>query len=234
MALVHRKPLVPVIQCVGPEDLAEGASTGPYISLADYRSGWFYIMIGDVAGATSAVTLYQATDYSGTGAKALEFDNHCRSGQRLKFTGRSATNFSLGETITGGSSGNTAYVAKISSDELVVVILTGSTTWTDAETITGGTSGATATVSGTGQDEDILVELTTASDTFNTLAITFKTYAIFVDDSMLDVANGFDHVQIRLADASSTETQGCAIFIPDKPRMAVYPAVSTLYTQKTD
>jgi hypothetical protein len=76
--------------------------------------------------------------------------------------------------------------------------------------------------------------MTTGSNTFNTLAVTFKHYAIMVADTMLDGDNDFDHFQVLLADASSSETQGsvmCDLFIP---RIRVYPAISALGTQKTD
>jgi len=226
--------LTPSVQCIGPEDLSEGASTSPWISLADHRLGIVHILIGDLAGATSAVTLLQATDASGTGSKTLAFANHFQYGQKLAFTGRSAANFSLEETITGGTSGNTAIVKEISSDHLWIATITGSTTWTDTETITGGTSGATASADGTGSDEDVPLKMTTTSNTFNTLAITFKHYAIMVDDTMLDGDNDFDHFQVLLADASASETQGVAICNLFNPRIRAYPAISTLGTQKTD
>jgi len=226
--------MTPSVQCIGPEDLSEGASTSPWISLADHRLAVVHILIGDLAGATSAVTLLQATDTSGTGSKTLAFANHFQYGQKLLFTGRSAANFSLEETITGGTSGNTAMVKEISSDHLYIATLTGSTTWTDTETITGGTSGATASASGTGTYEDTPLKMTTGSNTFNTLAITFKHYAIMVADTMLDGDNDFDHFQVLLADASASETQGSVMADLFLPRIRVYPAISAIAAQKTD
>lgn len=226
------------VQCIGPEDLSEGASTSPWISMADYRLAVFHIMIGDLAGATSAVTLKQALDASGTGSKALNFPNHFQYGQKLAFTGRSAVNFAVGETITGGTSSHEATVVEVSSDYLwIATTVAGSgtgTTWTDGETITGGTSGATAAVDGTGSDEDVPLKLTTTSNTFNTLAITFKHYAIMIDDTMLDGDNDFDHIQLLMADASAAETQGMAMCTLHNGRIEVSPAISTLGTQKTD
>jgi len=104
----------------------------------------------------------------------------------------------------------------------------------DGESITGGTSGATATCSGTGTDEDIMLKLTTTSDTFNTLALTFLRYAITIDASMLDVANGFNHFQLLMGDAGSSETQACAIFIPRDMKISKYPAASLIGAQKID
>lgn len=226
--------LIPSVQCIGPEDLSEGASTSPWISLADHRLAEVHILIGDLAGATSAVTLLQATDVIGTGSKTLAFSNHFQYGQRVNFTGRSPANFTLEETITGGTSGNTAVVKEVSSDHLYVATLTGSTTWTDTEEITGGSSGATADVSGTGTYEDTPLKMTTTANTFNTLAVTFKHYAILVDDTMLDGDNDFDHFQVLCADASAAETQGVVLCNLSQPRIRVYPAISAIGAQKTD
>jgi hypothetical protein len=224
-------PLAPIPLLIGPEDLSEGASASNWISLANYRGAFVLINIGDLAGATSAVTFDQATDNSGTGSKTLSFTKYYQSGQRLVIGTVSGT-FSEDETITGGTSTLTATVIKVSNDELVIAPVTGGTTWTDGETITGGTSAATAVVSGTGTDEDIWVEMTASSDTFNTLAVTFKQYLIPITDDMLDVDNGFDHFQLDMGDASASETQGCAVAILFEPRISSYPAVSAIAAQK--
>lgn len=66
----------------------------------------------------------------------------------LVVTGISGT-FTAGETITGGTSGDTAVLVSIDvgAGKLYLETITGD--FTDTETITGGTSGATATASGT-------------------------------------------------------------------------------------
>lgn len=229
MPLVHPTLLKPFVLLIGPEDLSEGASTSIWVSLADCIGGTIYISIGDLAGATSAVTLLQATDNSGTGSKALAFDNHFQNGQRIAI-GTQVGTFVLNEVGTFDS-GATCTIRKISSDELTVTPLTGDTTQVDAETITGA-GGATAVVSGTGTDEDIMVKLTTTSDTFNTLALTFKTYAITIHDSMLDTDNDFDHFALVMGDASASETVGSAVFVPDAMRIEKYPQVSLIGAQK--
>jgi len=224
-------PMNTVVQLIGPEDLSEGASSSLWVSMENYRSAEIHIFAGDLVGAGSAVTLDQATDNSGTGTKTLGFTKYYRTGQRIVI-GTVVGTFVAGETVTGGTSTNTAAVVKVSSDELFVSFLTNSTTWTDAETITGGTSGATAVVSGTGTDEDTLAEVTAASDTFTTIAVTFKHYMIPIDSSMLDVANDFTHFQLDMGDAAASETQAVAFAIMMEPRISKYPQVSAIGAQK--
>jgi len=67
------------------------------------------------------------------------------SGRYIPVTSASGT-FTVGETITGGSSGATASVLAVSAenDYVLTGAITGS--FTDGETITGGSSGATATL----------------------------------------------------------------------------------------
>lgn len=224
-------PLNVVVQLIGPEDLFEGASSSAWVSFENYRSAEIHIFVGDLAGGAAAVTLDQATDNSGTGTKTLGFTKHYVTGQRISI-GTVVGTFSEGETITGGTSANTAAVVKVSSDELFVSFLTGTTTWTDTETITGGTSGATAVVSGTGTDEDTVGAVATGSNTFSTIAVTFKHYVIPLDSSMLDVDNDFTHFQLDIAQAAASETQGVAFAIMMEPRISKYGQVSTIGTQK--
>ena len=228
MGLVHETLMKPFVQLVGPMDINSTGKSSIWVSLADYRGGVIYISVGSAAGAASAVTINQATDNSGSGSKYLDFDNHYQNGQRIVI-GTVVGSFVLDETGTYDST-DTCKIRKISSDELVVTPLTGDTTQVNAETITGA-GGATAIVSGTGTDEDIMVKLTTTSYTFDTLALTFKTYAIAIDNTMLDVANGFDHFQLAMADPSSS-TIVSAIFLPSDPRISKYPQVSMIAAQK--
>lgn len=217
----------PVIQAVGPEDLYTAANDGTYVNMRNYRSMEIWIQIGDVAGGAAAVTVEQATSHAAAGEKAVAFTKYYQTGQKLKFTGQSGT-FSVGETITGGSSSNTATIIKISSGHLIIATLTGSTTWTDGETITGGTSSATATVSGTGEAEDTMVEKVASSNTFSTLAVTFKQYMIPIDAEMLDVAGGFDWVHVKIAQAATGSTVGGAFYVMKEARHRVYPQVTAL------
>jgi hypothetical protein len=66
----------------------------------------------------------------------------------LVVTGISGT-FTVGETITGGTSSDTAVVVSVDTGEGKIYIEALDGDFTNGETITGGTSGATATMSGT-------------------------------------------------------------------------------------
>lgn len=67
-------------------------------------------------------------------------------GGTLTMTVASSANFSISETLTGGSSGATCQVtSKPTSTSIAITIPTG--TFTNGETLTGGTSGATTTLS---------------------------------------------------------------------------------------
>jgi hypothetical protein len=215
-----------IVQGSGPEDWTTATNNGTYISLKDYPYCDVHIFNGDVAGGTPAVTVTQAQDTSGTGAKALTFTKYFRPGQKLVIGSVSGT-FSSGETVTGGTSSNTAKVVKISSDHLWVATLTGTTTWTDGETLTGGTSGATATLSGTGQDEDVCLEETASSNTFDLLAITNKHWIVPVDASMLDQDNDFDCIRVNVAQASGSHL-GAAVYHMKDSRYQKYPQQSVL------
>lgn len=70
--MVDNSQAVPLIP---PKDYngVASATTDPYVSLKNYNAITFYIQLGAWAGGTGAVTLLQATDVSGTGAKALAF-----------------------------------------------------------------------------------------------------------------------------------------------------------------
>lgn len=56
-----------------PKDITGAAQTGDWVSLKHARRMAICILKGAWAGGTSAVTLEQATDASGTGAKSLAF-----------------------------------------------------------------------------------------------------------------------------------------------------------------
>lgn len=236
MQFGFERPMFPIVQLIGPEDLSDGASASVWVSMENVHYGIIVLSLGDLAGAGAAITLDQATDSSGTGTKTLEYDYLYQSGQKLLFTGRSATNFLVGDTVIGGSSNNQGYVVKVGNGALWVVITTAGsgtgTTWTDNEALTASGSGASATMDGTGTDEDILLQMAVTSDTYDIDTLAFKNYVIFIDHTMFDADNDFNHFQLDIADASSVETIGSAIFIPLSMRTNVYPQVSLIGTQK--
>jgi len=198
------------------------------VNLKDYGHGTFLFFAGESAD-DAAITFKQATSATGTSSKTLAYTEYWSTGQRLNIGTVSGT-FSAEETITGGTSGLTAYVHTISSDHLLIIPLTGGTTWTTGETLTGGTSAATAVLSGTGQDEDILLDRT-CSSTFTYPSVTFKTYAVEIDAESLDADNGFDWVQANVANPGGASI-GCGVWILSQPKRRGVPMPSAISTQK--
>ena len=74
-------------------------------------------------------------------------------GTMLTYTNVITTAFTLGEQITGGTSGATAYVANVQSEPKRIYIVGKTGTFQASETITGGSSGATATLDSGGSFE---------------------------------------------------------------------------------
>lgn len=211
------------------QDLNDAAVGSEWIDMANYGHATVYISVGDTAGATFTVTLNEATSNAGAGEQTLAYTKYYSTGQRLNINTVSGT-FAVGETITGGTSGLTAYVHTISSSYMLVIPLTGGTTWTTTETLTGGTSAATAVLDGTGQDEDILLDRT-ASSTFTVPAVTYKTYAIEIDAASLTDADGYQFFQVDLSDPGmATIASGCIIL--SQPRYRGLPMESSLGAQK--
>ena len=66
--------------------------------------------------------------------------------------------FTVGETVTGGTSGETAVVVSYTTGKIIVNTVSGS--FTDGETITGGTSGRTATLDSSNSNDIRDIQLT--------------------------------------------------------------------------
>ncbi len=213
---------------MAPQDF-NGAATGSvWVDLANYAHATFIFMAGESAD-DAAITFKEAKDTSGTGGQTLAYTKYFSTGQKLLIGSVSGT-FSVGETITGASSSLTAYVHTVSSSYLLIIPVTGGTTWTSGESISGGTSGASAVVSGTGQDEDILLDRT-ASSTFTYASVTFKTYAVEIDADSLTIADGYHCIQANIANPGGASI-GAGIFILSGPRHRGVPMPSAIGTQK--
>ncbi|MDO8716404.1 MAG: hypothetical protein Q7J73_06305 [Dehalococcoidales bacterium] len=213
---------------MAPQDLNGNATGSAWIGLTHYGHATFFFLTGESAN-DAAVTFKQATSATGTGSKTLAYTKYWSNGQKLMIGTVSGT-FVAAETITGGTSNLTAYVHTVSSGHMLVIPLTGGTTWTDGETITGGTSGATAVMSGTGQDEDIMLDRT-CSSTFTYPSVTFKTYAIEIDGEDMDVENGYDFVQANIADPGGASISAGMWFLSFPDRRGI-PMTSAIGTQK--
>lgn len=67
-------------QVIAPVDINGAGATSFWVSLSRHGLATFLIQKGAWAGGTPAVTLQQATDVAGTGAKALAFDTYYLKG----------------------------------------------------------------------------------------------------------------------------------------------------------
>lgn len=90
-----------------------------------------------------ALQMYQEYHFDGV---EKTFFKHQVTGSKLKLNLPIATNFTVGETITGGSSGATAKIFSLDGQYITVEESKGD--WTTSESITGAVSGYTASLSG--------------------------------------------------------------------------------------
>ena len=91
-----------------------------------------------------ALQFWQEYHFDGT---ERTYVKHQLTGSTVNLQASLASNFSVGEKITGNSSGATAFVRSLDGNDISVEKTTG--VWTASETITGNTSGYTATLSST-------------------------------------------------------------------------------------
>ena len=123
-------------------------------SNAEIISGFtYYCQIGFAAtGGSKIRSLNSSNSYGEYGVYSAGFDasetpnTGAVSGTMLNYVGVLATDFTLGEQITGGTSGATAYVVNVQAEPKVIYIVSKTGTFLANEVITGGTSGATATL----------------------------------------------------------------------------------------
>ena len=91
-----------------------------------------------------ALQFWQEYHFDGT---ERTYVKHQLTGSTVNLQASLASNFSVGEKITGNTSGATAIVKALDGNDISVEKTTG--TWTASETITGNESGYTATLSST-------------------------------------------------------------------------------------
>jgi len=210
-----------------------GAVSGDIISMKNYQHCDIRIAVGASPGGTVAVTLDKSAAVAAATAE-LAFTKFFSSGLKLNITGKSGaftadSDYTAGDTITGGTSNATAVVYKDMGTYLLCHSHNG-TAFTDAETITGGTSGATATVDGTLYDEDIMLPRVTASATtytFTIPAVADQVYVIPVGAS--DLGDGYNCLQLEMAAPSAGTVTYDATYILSGPRYAGTPMPTAIY-----
>ena len=121
---------------------------------AEIISGFtYYCWIGFAAtGGSKIRSLNSSNSYGEYGVYSAGFDSSENPntgsvvGTMLTYTGVLGTDFQLGEVITGGTSGATAYVANFQAEPKVIYIVGKVGTFQPNEVVTGSSSGATATL----------------------------------------------------------------------------------------
>ena len=113
---------------MAPQDLNGAATGSAYIDLTNYGHATFVFMAGESATA-AAITLKEAKDTAGTGGQALAYTKYFSNGQKLLIGSQTGT-FTVGETITGGTSAATAVVSGTGQDEDIMLDRTCSSTFT--------------------------------------------------------------------------------------------------------
>ena len=121
---------------------------------AEIISGFtYYCQIGFAAtGGSKIRSLNSSNSYGEYGVYSAGFDatetpnTGTLVGTMLNYTGTLTTDFTLGEQITGGTSGATAYVINFQTEPRVLYIVQKSGTFQANEVVTGSASGATATL----------------------------------------------------------------------------------------
>jgi hypothetical protein len=113
----------------------------------------YYCQIGYAAtGGSKIRSLNSSNSYGEYGVYSAGFDSSetpntgTVTGTMLQYVNVLTTEFTLGEQITGGTSGATAYVVNFQAEPKVLYIVGKSGTFQANEVVTGGTSGATATL----------------------------------------------------------------------------------------
>lgn len=131
----------------------------------------------------------------------------CKVTAKVDYENIASGPFTVGETITGGTSGATALVVGLDTDALLTGTIT-SGPFTVGETITGGTSGATAEVVGD-SDNGVLYDDPTNRSTPYAHAAAPLGYGFMrdgnVEDLLASVAMGAEIEQARIDLAGTTQ-----------------------------
>lgn len=150
------------------------------------------------------------------------------SGKYLPISSANGT-FTVGETITGGSSGATATVVIDGGSEFLL-LSGGSGTFTAGETVTGGTSGKTATV--TTYAATVYGHVGTLPVTSTTVLPTYTLQLNYVDNAVRYIGVRFTSLD-ALAQQDNIITAGVKMKAQGQFRHAKVTAVTTSGSTKT-
>lgn len=136
-------PVIPnVFFGFNEEDISTEFAFSPTMNVNGNRSKNINSVKAPIPAPEGTITMYVEPKTFGHFLNGL--GGGVTSGVIMKLTGITGT-FAVGETITGGTSSQTAVVLFVGEDYLLVGTISGA--FTLAETLTGGTSAATATLS---------------------------------------------------------------------------------------
>ena len=136
----------------------------------------YFCQIGFVAtGGSEMRVLNSSNSYGEYGIYSKGYDatetpnGGTVKGIMLTYANVLSTNFTLGEQITGGTSGATAYVANVQTEPKTMYIVGKTGTFQNNEVITGGTSSTTATLAAANAESNqsgriLVTSFTTAPD----------------------------------------------------------------------
>ncbi len=106
------------VQAIAPQDINGSAVDGDFINLKLFEHVHIVIDAGTLAGGPSAVTLRQATDVAGAGAKTLGFTNVWISGANTDVFTKTAV---VSDTFDiTGTDDNKQFVIEVDASELDV------------------------------------------------------------------------------------------------------------------
>ena len=201
-----------------PTNALNGANTGPYYSLADWRKALFVVEIGAMAaGATCALQVMQATDAAGGGpAKAITgLADTITANTDCEVVTLTLAAVQVADEVTiNGITFKAAAAADLPNREFDQ---SGDNT-ADAASLAAAINHATAGVPGiTATSNLAVVTLTATVPGTETITITAPAATITpatvraigyleVDAAMLDSADGFDHVALRITNSAGMIT----------------------------
>ncbi len=117
---MHKQMFVENIKVVygsEPKNYTGAAGNSDYVSLKNYDRVAIVIQTGAWAGGTAAVTLTQATDVSGSGAKALSFANQWTY-QSAGFTVDALAKTAVAGDTFNLATANTVHVIEVEASDL--------------------------------------------------------------------------------------------------------------------
>ena len=199
-------------------------------SNAEIISGFtYYNQIGFAAtGGSKIRSLNSSNSYGEYGVYSAGFDasetpnSGTVSGTMLNYVGVLASDFTLGEQITGGTSGATAYVANVQAEPKVIYIVGKTGTFQANEVITGGTSGATATLEASNVE---------TNQSGRILVTTFSTSADAGDSLQFANTDG-NAYQIQTVSSVTANSVAYHILVFSTSRATPVPDGTTVNTRK--